>query len=158
MTAGTDRPPRNPETRCESERCGLAGFVVAKSLLGKVVKPPDVNVSFELTILARGHGVGLAARELDREAEEGATSIGLTEQVEHGVLPGSLRAGDERRPETYLLKLLWPYAMPGDVVHTVFRRQDFGDGHAVILRRHGQEAPGPANVPLTGAPTGARPC
>ena len=50
MTARTDKPPRNPETRCESERCGLAGLVVAKSLLGKVVKPPDVNVSFELAI------------------------------------------------------------------------------------------------------------
>ncbi len=34
----------------ESERCGLANCVVTKGLLGKVVKPPGLNITFELTV------------------------------------------------------------------------------------------------------------
>jgi len=48
------------------------------------------------------------------------------------VLSGSLRAEDERHPETYLLKLLWRDPMPGDVVHTVFWPQNLRDGHALF--------------------------
>jgi len=53
VTARTGKPPRNPETRGESERCSLAGCVVTKSLLSKVVKPPGLNVSFELAVPRR---------------------------------------------------------------------------------------------------------
>lgn len=70
-------------------------------------------------------GLCLAAAKLDHDAEEGTTSVGLTEHVVHGVLSGSLRAQDERRPETHLLKFRGPDAMPGDVVYTVFKPQNF---------------------------------
>jgi hypothetical protein len=51
--ARTDTPPRNPGTRGGSERRGFAGRVVTKGFLAKVVKPPGLNVSFELPIPRR---------------------------------------------------------------------------------------------------------
>ena len=50
MAAMSGEPPKTPETRGESERCGLAGCVVTKGLLRKVVKPPGLNVTLELAV------------------------------------------------------------------------------------------------------------
>src|SRR3989442_16014799 len=44
------RTPRNRETRDESERFCLTGCVVTKGFLRKVVKPPRLNVTLELTV------------------------------------------------------------------------------------------------------------
>jgi len=53
VTAGTGKLPRNPKRRGESERCGFAACVITKGLLSKVVKPPGLNVSFELAVPCR---------------------------------------------------------------------------------------------------------
>ena len=53
MTARTGKPPRNPGTRGGSERFGFAGGVVTQGLLSKVVKPPGLNVPFELAVPCR---------------------------------------------------------------------------------------------------------
>ena len=49
-TVRPGRTPRNRETRDESERFCLTGCVVTKGFLGKVVKPPRMNVALELTV------------------------------------------------------------------------------------------------------------
>ena len=50
MASRTDGPPKNPETRGESESCGLAGCMVTKGLLSKVIEQPVLNVAFELVV------------------------------------------------------------------------------------------------------------
>lgn len=42
--------PRNSETRGESESCGLAGCVVTKGLLSKVIEKSSLSVAFELVV------------------------------------------------------------------------------------------------------------
>ena len=84
---------------------------------------------------ARGHGVGPAARKLDRRpcSEEKATSFTFHRAGEYtGFGPVALARSTSGAPKNAVLKLLWPYAVPGDVIHTVFGPQDFRDGH----RRH----------------------
>src|SRR3989442_14980935 len=49
-TVRTGRTTRNRETPDESERFYLAGCVVTKCFLRKVVKPPRLNVTLELTV------------------------------------------------------------------------------------------------------------
>ena len=49
-TVRPGRTPRNRETRDESERFCLTGYVVTKGFLRKIVKPPRLNVTLELTV------------------------------------------------------------------------------------------------------------
>src|SRR5713101_2251844 len=49
----TGKPPRNLGMRGESERRGLAGCVVTKGLLSKVVEPAGLNITLELAVPSR---------------------------------------------------------------------------------------------------------
>src|SRR5712691_10420872 len=49
-TVSHGRMSRNRETRDESERFCLTSCVVTKGFLRKVVKPPRLNVTLELTV------------------------------------------------------------------------------------------------------------
>ena len=65
--ARTGKTPRNREMRGDSERRGLAGCVVTKSLLGKVVKPAGLNIALELAVPSRPvvfHKPGAKLRKL----------------------------------------------------------------------------------------------
>lgn len=51
--AGTDSTTRRPATRGESERLGLTGCVVVKSLLRKGIEPSRANILLDLAIPRR---------------------------------------------------------------------------------------------------------
>ncbi len=46
----TGKTPRSREMRGESERRGLAGCVVTKGLLSKVIEPAGLNITLELAV------------------------------------------------------------------------------------------------------------